>query len=256
MNPAAAAYVFLFGVIFGYAWHMIVMWIYRTGTPHNPPPPRSYEPLPPRITALARWGEPVRRYVVKRATVPLLSPPPLPVRIPGAALQDVPDPTAPPHITERTRRWYSEPLDYLARIRWVAKLLNRVTYGRIERTNSDEVMDEIWEDTWVDGTRSGRHNAAGMNETRMTGHGRHRREDLLNDQDWRIRWASYDTQGWPTLATDSRPAMIMDNRPYICDSPDPVPEPRSLTLVSSPTRLSSRLRSSWPSRESLLLLAD
>ena len=49
-------------------------------------------------------------------------------------------------------------------------------------------FNEWWEETWI-------------NERKRTYHGRRRYDEVSRRTEWRSRWAEYDTQNWPTLAT-------------------------------------------------------
>lgn len=140
-----------------------------------------WRPLPPRLETISRWGAAPLRFRPRRITeiqpddVELL-----PTRIPGAALLDVPPVDAPLHTSE-----------YVERPRWVpAWLYERYldAVNRISVLESDEAFARWWEDTWVD-------------DRKRCHSGRHRRDALCDTNEWRMNWAEYDTQRWPTLST-------------------------------------------------------
>lgn len=85
--------------------------------------------------------------------------------------------------------------------------------------------------------------------------GRHRREVLEHDLGWRLRWSSYDTQGWPLAPTDAvMSGVLLDMRPDICCGRPAVAEPRELELVSWSSRPATATVTR--PRQPLLALAD
>jgi hypothetical protein len=69
----------------------------------------------------------------------------------------------------------------------VRKYVDDVARWAMSPTLSNE-FTEWWEESWT-------------NERKRTYHGRRRYEEVSQRTEWRNRWAEYDTQNWPTLAT-------------------------------------------------------
>lgn len=159
-----------------------------------------WRPLPDRVQTLARWGELREQLRPRRIRPTILIPSDtvLPVRIPGASLIDVPAEDAPLHVNEfvskgpsRLYIWWQE------------------TKNRFLLAESDEAFARWWEDTWATAWPTAQR-------------GRHRREDRWDTDEWRMEWAKYDTQRWPTLATTGNAWDIRANAVVICTSMLPV----------------------------------
>jgi hypothetical protein len=169
-----------------------------------------WRPLPDRVRTLVDWGRITPRFNPRRLgaavatgmTMPTLiddddkTLPQLPIRIPGAALQDVPPEDISLHITMPRQTLRYKPWDWV--IQWWWGQVNKISI-----MESDESFARWWEDTWATAWPSFQP-------------GRHRREMLTLDPGWRSRWADFDTQGWPTLATAGNAWDTLGERPTIC----------------------------------------
>lgn len=159
-----------------------------------------YRPLPPRVQTLAAWGTIRTRYLQPQRTkfIVVNDDGTLPRRVPGASLISNPAPAAdlPLHTSA-----------YTPRRAWLPRFVHKWwldTLNRISIMESDESFARWWEDTWATAWPS------------FQG-GRHRREELVEDREWRARWAAYETQDWPTLSTSSDAwDLVPQIRPTIC----------------------------------------
>lgn len=105
--------------------------------------------------------------------------------------------------------------------RWIATLTR---WGTLKPKPPPKLRERFEVDTevWLD-------EAPEEEETGTLYSGKHRREEMIEDQTWRERWASYDTQGWPSIAT--HPSQLLDMRPDICVGRPAVPERFELPML-------------------------
>lgn len=132
-----------------------------------------------RVQSLGRYGE-IKIKTVRRR---------LPVRIPGASLGVTPPEDAPLHTNPLPRRTL---LVRLRDVPFAVKIYARLNAFSIIESQSSFAA---W---WAEQAE---------NERRLAYRSRHQHATMPID--WKIRWASYPTQWWPTLATSGDAAQVV-----------------------------------------------